>query len=388
MPPGLRLYVLAMGTALLLAGCGDTSQTSTANDTAQASAPSAMAVTVVPVTQRELARGVNVSGEVAAVEEMLLGVELAGYRVTELLIDVGQPVRRGQVLLRLDRRMLQSDLAQADAGLREAEAGAALARANLVRGEQLAKGRFISATQLDELRAARTQSAARVGTARAAREGAALRLSFAELRAPADGVVSKRLVQPGQVVSSAGELLRMIRDGRLEWRAQLPVTQLSSIVPGAQVELRAPGGAAIEGRVRAVSPGVDAATRTGTVFVDLPAGASAMTGAYLDGRIDTGMTRAMTVPAGAVVLRDGFPTVFAIDDKGIARAHRVRTGARDGNTVEILEGPKLGARIAVRGAGFLADGDRVRVVTGDAAITNKAGNANAARSGDAAGATR
>lgn len=355
------LPLLALAALFALAACSNDAQE--ASQAAPTS--SAMAVTTAPVEMRELARTVLVSGAVAPVEEMQLGVEVSGLRVTELLIDVGQPVRRGQVLLRLDRRMLDSELQQAEAALREAEAGAALARANLARGENLAGERYISAGQLDELRAARTQSEARVGTARAGRDAAALRRSFAELRAPADGIVSKRLVQPGQVVAAGGELLRLIRDGRLEWRAELPVAQLSAVTPGDRIELRGPGGVVVEGRVRAVSPGVDAATRTGTVYADLPDPKGLAAGAYLEGRIDTERVRVATVPTAAVVLRDGFATLYTVEPKDgahVARARRVRTGARDGAHVEVLDGPKPGQQVVVKGAGFLADGDVVRVV--------------------------
>jgi RND family efflux transporter MFP subunit len=359
--PPASLPVLALVAALALTACsGDSPETSDA-----AAPSSAMAVTTAPVEMRDLARTVLVSGAVAPVEEMQLGVEVSGLRVTDLLVDVGQQVRRGQVLLRLDHRMLDSELAQAEAGLREADAGAALARANLVRGENLVRERYISATQLDELRAARTQSEARVGTARAGRDAAALRRSFAELRAPADGIVSKRLVQPGQVVAAGGELLRLIRDGRLEWRAELPVAQLAAVTPGDRIELRGPGGAVVEGRVRAVSPGVDAATRTGTVYADLPDPKGLAAGAYLEGRIDTGRARVATVPTTAVVLRDGFATLYTVETKAgvsVARARRVRTGARSEGVVELLDGPKPGVPVVVKGAGFLADGDAVRVV--------------------------
>lgn len=361
-----RLPFLALAAALVLGACSGGSP-----ETSEAVAPSsAMAVTTAPVEMRDLARSVLVSGAVAPVEEMQLGVEVSGLRVTDLLVDVGQQVRQGQVLLRLDRRMLDSELQQAEAALREAEAGAALARANLARGENLARERYISAGQLDELRAARTQGEARVGTARAVRDAAALRRSFAELRAPADGIVSRRLVQPGQVVAAGGELLRLIRDGRLEWRAELPVAQLAAVKPGDRIELRGTGGSAVEGRVRAVSPGVDAATRTGTVYADLPDPKGLAAGAYLEGRIDTGRARVATVPAAAVVLRDGFATLYTLETKDgarVARAQRVRTGARSGGVVELLDGPKPGQAVVVKGAGFLADGDAVRVVPATAA---------------------
>ena len=211
MAASTRTLSLIVALAMGLAAC----QGDDAPNDADARAASAQTVTTALPQTRSLSRSITVSGPVAAVEEMQLGVELSGLRVTRLAVEVGQQVRRGQVLLTLDHRMLDADMAQANAALREAEAGALLARANLARGENLAQDKFISAMQLDELRAARTQAEARLGTARAARDSTALRRSFAELRAPADGLISKRLVQPGQVVSAAQELLRQINHARM-----------------------------------------------------------------------------------------------------------------------------------------------------------------------------
>ena len=353
-----RPVLLLLPALLALSACNkDTSEA----DAAAAAAVAAQAVTTAAAAPREMSSGVSVSGPVSAVEEMQLGVELSGQRVTALNVDVGQQVRRGQVLLTLDHRLLDADLAQANAALREAEAGAALARANLARGQDLARDRYISAMQLDELRAARTQSEARLGTARASRDAIALRRSFADLRAPADGIISKRLVQPGQVVGAGQELLRLIKGGRLEWRAELPADQLGQVQPGDLVQLATRDGASVQGRVRAVSPGVDTATRTGTIYADLPEPGSLQPGTYLEGRIATGSARVLTVPAAAVVLRDGFPTVFVVEG-GKARAVRIETGGRSGGVVEVRAGLQAGAQVVVEGAGFLGDGDPVRVV--------------------------
>src|SRR3546814_17679318 len=95
-------------------------------------------------------------------------------------------------------------------------------------------------------------------------------LDFAELRAPADGIISKRLVQPGQVVAAGTELLRLIRDGRLEWRAELSADDLALVEPGATVQLP-PREGTVTGRIRAVSPGVNSQARTGTLHPALPA---------------------------------------------------------------------------------------------------------------------
>ncbi|KGM53156.1 RND transporter [Lysobacter daejeonensis GH1-9] len=354
----IRTLPLIAALALGLAACQKDGEPAEA----KARGASAQTVTVANPQSRSLPRSITVSGPVAAVEEMQLGVELSGLRVTRLAVDVGQQVRRGQVLLILDHRMLDADLVQANAALREADAGAALARANLARGENLARDKFISAMQLDELRAARTQAEARLGTARAARDSTALRRSFADLRAPADGLISKRLVQPGQVVSAGMELLRLIKDGRLEWRAELPSEQLARVSPGDVIALVSRDGTRVDGRVRAVTPGVDAATRTGTVYADLPQPGTLQPGAFLEGRIDTGLVQAVVVPAAAVVLRDGFSTVFTVDAKGLAHQVRIEAGTRDNGQVEVRSGLKAGDRVVLAGAGFLADGDAVRVV--------------------------
>ena len=366
MPAFLRTWMPLACLCLALGACGG-------DDAADAppEATAGMAVTTAPVVRRELASGVTASGPITAVEEMQLGVELSGLRVTAVNVDEGEQVEQGQVLLTLDARTLGSDLAQVQASLREAEAGAALARSNLARGELLAEGQYISASALDELRAARTQAEARVGTARAARDAAQLRRDFATLRAPADGIISARLVQPGQVVAAGSELLRLIKDGELEWRAELPADDLGKVNPGDRVELRDREGDVVVGTVRAVSPGVDAASRTGTVFADLPEPADLQPGTYLEGRVNTGLAKVPVVPASAVVLRDGFPTVFVVED-GVARMARIKRGSTDHGLVEVRDGLEEGAQVVTRGAGFLADGDPVRVVSGDDAAAGAA----------------
>lgn len=353
----IRILAMLACIFLALTACSD-------HDAAdsQVATSTGMAVSITPVATREMSSGITVSGPVSAVEEMQLGVEVSGLRVTALNVDVGQAVSRGQVLLTLDHRMLDADLAQADASLREAQAGAGLARSNLARGDSLAAGQYISAMALDELRAARTQSEARVGTARAARDAVALRRSFADLRAPASGIISKRLVQPGQVVAAGSELMRLIKDGRLEWRAELPAQQLAQVAPGDRIELRTRSGERVDGTVRAVTPGVDTDTRTGTVFADLPQPGKLQPGTYLEGRISTGISAVPAVPASAVVLRDGFSVVFTVDAERVVHMVRIQPGGKDGGFVEVRSGLEPGDEVVSQGAGFLADGDKVRVV--------------------------
>lgn len=344
--------------AVLLSACGGKDD---AAATAAAATSSALPVSLATAQQQPMARTVLVSGPVTAFEEMQLGVEISGQRVTALPVEVGQWVKQGQLLLQLDHRTLDSELAQADASLRQAQASQELARLNYQRSEKLAAQQLISASSLDELRAARINAEAQTATARASRDAAKLRRDFADLRAPADGLISKRLVQPGQVVSAGTELLRLIRDGRLEWRAELPENQLADVAVGNTVQLPY-GGQVIAGRIRAVTPGVDAQTRTGTLYADLPAPGPLKPGIYVEGRIVTGDGQALTIPSAAIVQRDGHSYVFSVNDKQQATRHRVSTGQAVQGRTAILAGLKAGDRVVVDGAGFLGEGDRVRVV--------------------------
>ena len=351
--PPLRPIALLL-IALSLAACGKKPAP------AEVSAPS-LAVALSKAEQSPIERAVLASGPVVAWEEMQLGVELSGQRVTALHVDVGQQVAKGQLLLELDHRTLDSELRQAEASHHEAAAGVQLAQVNLDRGQSLAKAQLISASAMDELRAALVQAQAREATSRAQLDGAKLRRSFAELRAPDAGLISKRLVQPGQVVAAGSELLRMIRQGRLEWRPDLPEADLARAEVGAEARVLGPQGE-VSGRVRAVSPGVDATSRTGTVYVDLPEPGALKVGTFVQGRILTRRSPGLSVPAAAVVMRDGYAYVFGVDGQGIAHRKRVSIGASQGQRVEILAGLSPGDAVVSEGAGFLGEGDRVKIV--------------------------
>jgi RND family efflux transporter MFP subunit len=355
-----------LAAAIALAACGK--KAAPANEAAGAAAGAAaqtgvLAVTLVPVNSQRLERGLVASGPVTPWEEMQLGVELSGLRVTALHVDVGQRVAKGQLLLELDHRTLDSELRQAEATHAEAAAGVQLAQVNLHRGELLAKDKLISASALDELRAALVQAQAREATSRAQREGVQLRRDYAQLRAPDAGVISRRNVQPGQVVAAGTELLALIRQNRLEWRPELPEAELARVAVGDAVRLRDATGAPVEGRVRAVSPGVDASKRTGTVYAELPEPKALKAGSFIEGRIISDASPGLVVPAGSVVVRDGYPYVFTVDPRSsVAHRVRVKAGERIGTVVEILDGLKPGDQVVLQGAGFLGEGDHVRVV--------------------------
>lgn len=376
-PRLLILVLLAGPVAALLAGCGPPPD--------PAGPTPSLVVTTTSVSEQPLERTIAVSGSVAAWQEMDLGVELTGIRVAEVLVEVGDAVRANQPLLRLDTRTLEVQARQADASVAQARASLDLARANSERGATLVTQGLISSSDADELRAALAGAEAQLVTAEADREEARLRLGFATLRAPDAGIISARSVQPGQIVSSGTNLLKMIRQGRLEWRAELTEADLTRVKAGALVELASPGGERIQGRVRAVSPAVDPESRTGMLFADLPAPGGLRAGMFAQGQILLGTATASVLPRESVVFRDGFPYVFvarvATDQAARTRAgdseafnveqRRISIGAQRGDFTEVQGGLKPTDRVVVRGAGFLSDGDLVREVAAPKALAQE-----------------
>tara|TARA_R110002020_G_scaffold104073_3_gene243691 strand:- start:4972 stop:6009 length:1038 start_codon:yes stop_codon:yes gene_type:complete len=332
--------LLAISCGLLLAACG-------AEEAAPPSTPS-LSVSVAEPAMQTLPRRVAASGSITAWEEVVLGVELTGQRVASVEVEVGDVVEKGQALLKLDTRTLAMELRQAEANLQ-------VASANARRGERLRREQLVAASEAEQLIAGEV-------TARAQAENARLRMEFATLRAPHDGVISARSVQPGQVVTAGAELLRLIRDQRLEWRAELPEAALVQVEEGMPVRLQAPDGQPVEGTVRTISPGLDSRSRTGTVFADLPEPGGLRAGMYAAGEIELAEREVRTVPAAAIVERDGYRYLFVVGEGDIVAQRRVELGARSGDVVEIREGLEGDERVVVEGAGFLADGDLVRVV--------------------------
>jgi RND family efflux transporter MFP subunit len=166
----------------------------------------------------------------------------------------------------------------------------------------------------------------------------------------------------GAVVQSGTELFRLIRQGRLEWRAEVVAGELAQIKPGQAVRVSAGSGAPVAGRVRIVAPTVDAATRNGIVYVDLPQPGAMKAGMFARGDFETGSSSALTLPQSAVLLRDGFSYVFTLGaDSKVAQA-KVSVGRRVGERIEITSGLDPATRVVASGGGFLADGDTVRVV--------------------------
>jgi len=327
-----------------------------------AAAPPAITVALAPVRQVALARPVIGDGSVVPWQELVIGTEIGGLRVLEVGFEPGDTVRRGQVLVRLDPAIPAAQAAQAEAALAEAEAALRMAQADLRRSQELVRTDIASRQTLEQRQSAEQQAEARLLAARARRDEAAARVEQTTIEAPEDGVVSRRSVLVGAVVQAGQEMLRLIRDGRLELDARVPELDLAGIRPGQAVRVTH-GERVIEGRVRAVAPVVAGETRLGIVHVTLPAGSGLLPGMFARAEIAPEDARpSLVVPQEAVVFRQAGPVAFVLPPGSDRVAERpLVAGVRREGMVEVLSGLAAGERVVIAGAGFLADGDVVRV---------------------------
>ena len=358
----LRAVAGALAAAILVAGCGSKE----GPDPKKSAARPALTVTTTVPRQSALPLAIAANGNLMAWQEAIVGSEVSGLRIAEVRVDVGDTVKRGDVLATFAADTIRAEVAQARANLAQAEASAAEAVGNADRARRLKGTGALSEAESHQLLTGEKTAQARVLAARAALQAQEVRLSQATLEAPDDGIVSSRTATVGAVVGAGTELFRLIRKGRLEWRAEVTSSELGRITPGTLARITAASGAQLEGRVRSIGPTVDAQSRTALVYVDVkplggPASGSARAGMFARGEFDLGTASALTVPQAAVVVREGFSYVFRVNqDQRVAQV-KVQPGRIAGDRIEIVSGLPADARIVANGAGFLHDGDLVRV---------------------------
>ena len=279
-------------------------------------------------------------------------------------VNVGDVVKKGQVLARIASDTAASELAEAQASVAELDASAAEAKGNAERAKELKEKGFYSSQLNTQYQTAQNTAQARLAAARARQQAADLKMSKTAVLAPDDGVISARSATVGSLTQTGQELFRLIRGGRLEWRAEVPSADLGKVKAGVVAMLTAPGGETVKGTVRTVSPSVDPQTRNGLVYVDLPVTSAVRAGMFARGEFSLAQSPALTLPQSAVVLREGFGYVFRMEGEDRVAQAKVVLGRRLGERIEILSGLEPTARVVATGAGFLADGDVVKVVDG------------------------
>lgn len=310
------------------------------------------------------------SGSVTAWQESIIGTEVNALKLDEVLVNVGDSVHQGQLLARFNGDTTRANLAQVEASVAMAEANLALTRDQADRARRLDGTGTVSHEALLQYVAAEKTSAAQLASAQAQLASQRLNLQHIQVLAPDDGLISSRSATVGAVPNAGTELFRMIRQGRLEWRAEVPADQLARVTPGLEVALRPAGYPPVSGRVRQVAPKVDTGTGSCAVYVDLPKPGTLKAGVYAAGEIRLGESPALHIPESTLVYRDGYTYVMKIDAGHKVHQIKVVTGRRHDTTVEIIQGVTLDDRLAVSGGSFLNEGDTVLVVPPGPASTS------------------
>jgi RND family efflux transporter MFP subunit len=321
-----------------------------------------MAVETVRARQAAVERSLSASGNVAAALEASVSPKTGGLRVARIVAQVGSRVKRGEVMLEFDDDMLRVELAQLQANLAEAEAAANEARRSAERARKVGESGALSTQQVEQLLTAEATATARVNALGETVKLQQLRLSQTRLLAPDDGIVSARAATLGAVVPAGMEMFRIIRGGRLEWRAEVPAAEMARLKPGTAARVTLDDGSALQGAVRLVAPTVDPVTRQGLVYVDLPYSPALRAGMLVRGEILQGGGQAWVLPQSAVMVRDGFHWVARVGTDQRVRFAKVSVGRRQGTQVEVTGGLAADANVVARGAALLGEGDLVRVV--------------------------
>lgn len=358
--------IVLTGIVIAVAFATPRTNTPARESSASTAAQPSLSVSVASLQPATFPVKVTANGNIMPWQEASVGTEANGLRLIDVKVNVGDTVRRGQPLATFAADTVEAELAQSRAAVAEADAALDDAAENARRARELKESGALPAQQIQQYLSAERMARARLDAAKALERMQRLRLAQTRVVAPDDGIISARTATIGAVVPAGEELFRLIRAGRLEWRAEVSAIDLISIKPDQRVSIAPTGGSVLEVRVRRVAPAVDIQTRNGVVYADLPPGNKARAGMFARGEFEIGTSEVMTLPQIAVQLREGFSYVMRVGADSRAVQTKVDAGRRFGNQVEIRSGLDAVDRVVVSGAQFLNDGDLVRVTDTEA----------------------
>ena len=333
-------------------------------------AKTALTVDLVQPTRAIIKQTISANGSISPWQEAVIGSEANGLLLNQVLVNVGDNVKRGQLLAQFSASTIATDIAQAQANLSEAKANALEAAGNASRARSIQDTGALSTQTIEQLISLEATSKARVAAAEATLQSQQIRFKQTKVVAPDDGIISARAATVGAVVSPGQELFKLIRQGRLEWRAELTSSDIGQIKNGMTANLTLPDGGAITGKVRTTSPIIDTQTRNAIVFVDIALG-QAKAGMFARGTFDIGTKEVLALPASAIVMKDGFAYVMLVGTDGRVKQLKIQTGGHEGTSVEVAGlDAATDSNFVASGGAFLADGDLV-AVTGQAPASAK-----------------
>ncbi len=321
-------------------------------------------VTVIIPGATNVADALTAPGSIAARRDAAVGVQGEGGRVVEVLVDPGQAVGKGQVLARIDRAVQVQQSVQLAAGIRSAQADAALAESELSRAQALVGKGFISKADIDRKTASRDGARAKVAIAQAQLAESNARLERLDVRAPTAGLVLARSVEAGQVVSpGSGALFRIAEGGVLEMRAQVAEQDIARLKPGMPASVT-PVGSTTEyhGRIWLIDPVIDATSRQGIARIALAYAPGLRVGAFARASIATGESRRAVLPQSAVQVDDKGSYVLVVGAGNKVERRGITVGAVGDQGVSVASGLDGTERVVASAAAFLRPGETIKPV--------------------------
>lgn len=326
-------------------------------------AAAVMAVQVVTPTYRVLHPSLEAAGALVAQATATCGSDIGPVRVKQVLVDVGDPVKAGQVLATLDSRQADLSLASARAALEQALAVFQSAKDTEDRNKQLAPSHAVSSQALVQSKAQLAQAEASLKAARVQVQSAELQVSRTKVLAPQSGVVTERTVQPGQVVSAGTSFFTLASNPKLQWQAQLTASQLTQVRIGGEA-LVGTGAEQVKGVISRLSPSVTAGTQMGFAYIDVTS-SKLRPGQLVSGSLALPPLRVLTVPETAVVHISGESFVYLVEEGSRVYRKSVTEGLTEGGATAV-SGLSPQQLVVREGAGLLHSGDRVTVLKGKA----------------------
>ncbi len=303
----------------------------------------------VPVQYREVAQTYSAEGVVEATRQSTVSAQISG-RVKEVDFDIGDHVKKGQIILRIDESEADQALAGSEAQLRQAEAALQNAKLNYERSLQLFEQKFISQSALDKALSDYKMAQAQAAASAAGEKQSALARSYTSVIAPYSGVVSARMVEMGEMVMVGKPLMTGFDPSQMRVIVSVPQYKMGDIGQHPKVTVEVPSLSRwIKAASVVVQPAADMRTHSTQVKVTLPDNEKGLyPGMFARAHFEIGKTSKLLVPATAVVHRGEVVAVYVVDEKGAISLRQVRTSDEGTeNEVEILSGLNPGERVAV-----------------------------------------
>lgn len=358
-----RKFVLAFIVTALVSIAGLAWGLKTPSSTPTIAPPPALTVNLTKPTRENWPDMVYSNGNLAPWQEAVISAETGSLRITELLVDVGTVVRRGQLLARLADSNAENEVRKQRGAVAQARGNLEKAQSDVRRSKMVAESGALSSQKIDEYRNTEAIDHAALDSAEADLQSKLTTLRQTRVLAVDDGIISSRSALLGNVVNTGAELFRLVRQGRIEWQAELDAQQLVHVKVGQVAHVTLPGGKVVNGTVRLAAPTLSVSTGRAIVFISLPKDCGAQSGMFASGSIEQSHRQALTLPETALTPRDGRNYIYVLTGDGASVArHAVIAGRRLGRRIEVLSGLDADANVVVSGGSFLADGALVKIV--------------------------